>query len=101
MSLGCLYQSNVKKSKKLQIFGNLFPVLLESPKYNPGKLMKIVSVDKEFLHIFWMSWGNSIKFSGKMCFDIILKVTKNQGFLHCADKFQFCCLHLNYLGGHK
>ena len=33
-----------------------------------------------FLHIFWTTWGNSMKFSGKMCLKIILKVTKNQGF---------------------
>ena len=28
---------------------------------------------------FFISSGNSMKFSGKMCFKIILKVTKNQG----------------------
>ena len=42
--------------------------------------MKIVNIDIEFLHIFWTTSGNSRKFSGKMCFKIILKVTKNQGF---------------------
>ena len=41
--------------------------------------MKIANIGKEFLHIFWTTWGNSMKFSGKMCFKIILKVTKNQG----------------------
>ena len=41
--------------------------------------MKIANIDREFLHIFWTTWGNSMKFSGKMCFNIILKVTKNQG----------------------
>ena len=50
--------------------------------------MKIANVDKEFLHIFWTIWGNSMKFSGKMCFKIILKVTKNQGFtLSLEDTF--------------
>ena len=42
--------------------------------------MKIANIDREFLHIFWTTWGNSMKFSEKMCFEIILKVTKNQGF---------------------
>ena len=49
-----------------------------NPK-NWGKLMKIANVDREILHIFWTTCGNSMKFSGKMCFKIILKVTKNQG----------------------
>ena len=40
--------------------------------------MKIADIDREFLHIFWTIWGNLMKFSGKMCFKIILKVTKNQ-----------------------
>ena len=44
---------------------------------NWGKLMKIADVDREFLHIFWTTWGNSIKYSGKTCLKIILKVTKN------------------------
>ena len=43
--------------------------------------MKIANIDREFLHIFWTTWGNSIKFSGKMCLKIILKVTKNQGLI--------------------
>ena len=59
----------------------------KNPK-NWGKLMKIANIDREFLCIFWMTWGNSIKFSGKMCFEIILKVTKNQGFtLSLEDAF--------------
>ena len=41
--------------------------------------MEIANIDVEFLHIFWTTWGNSMKFSGKMCFKIILKVTKKQG----------------------
>ena len=41
--------------------------------------MKIANIDREFLHIFWKTWRCSTKFSGKMCFNIILKVTKNQG----------------------
>ena len=42
--------------------------------------MKIANIDRELLHVFWTTWGNSMKFSEKMCFTIILKVTKNQGF---------------------
>ena len=34
----------------------------------------------EFLHIFWATSGNAVKFSGKMCLKIISKVTKNQSF---------------------
>ena len=40
------------------------------------KSMKIANIDKESLHIFWMNWGFSLKFSGKMWLIIILKVTK-------------------------
>ena len=50
----------------------------KNPK-NWGKLIKIANIDIEFLHIFWMICGNSMKLSGKMCFKIISKVTKNQG----------------------
>ena len=39
----------------------------ENPK-NPEKLMKVANIEREFVHIFWTTWGNSIKFSGKMCF---------------------------------
>ena len=49
---------------------------------NPKKWVKLVkraNIDREFLHIFWMTWRNSMKFSGKMCFKITLKVTKNRG----------------------
>ena len=52
--------------------------MLKNPK-NWEKLMKIANIDREFIHIFWTTWGNSMKSSGKMCFKIILKVTKNQG----------------------
>ena len=59
----------------------------KNPK-NQWKLMKKANIDREFLHIFWTTCGNSMKFSGKMCFKIILKVTKNQGFtLSLEDTF--------------
>ena len=51
----------------------------KNPK-NWGKLMKIANIDREILHNFWTTWRISMKFSGKMCLMIILKVTKNQGF---------------------
>ena len=38
--------------------------------------MKIANIDREFLYILWRTWENSIKFLGKLCFKIILKVTK-------------------------
>ena len=59
MSLVSLYQRNLKKSEKL---------------------MKIVNIDEENLHVFWMIWENSKKFSGKMWLMLILKVTKKQRF---------------------
>ena len=42
--------------------------------------MKVANIDREILHIFWMTGGISMKISGKMWLMIILKVIKNQGF---------------------
>ena len=39
---------------------------------------KLANFDREFLHIFWTTWGKSMKFSGKMYLKIILKVTKTK-----------------------
>ena len=47
---------------------------------NRWKLMKIASIDREILQIFWMTWGISMKFSRKIWLVTILKVTRNQGF---------------------
>ena len=44
------------------------------------KLMKIANIDRKFLHIVCTTLGNLIKFSRNMCFKIILKVKKKQGF---------------------
>ena len=50
--------------------------------------MKIVDNDGENLHIFWTTWGISVKFSGEMWLMTILKVPKNQGFtLSLEDTF--------------
>ena len=57
-SLDCLQQGNVKKSKKF---------------------MKIVKIDEENLQIFQTTRGISMKFSGKMCLMIILKIKKKSG----------------------
>ena len=51
----------------------------KNPK-NWWKLMKIANIDRETIHIFWTTLEISIKFSGKMCLMILLKVTKNKGF---------------------
>ena len=59
MSFVSLWQGTVKKSRKL---------------------MKIVNIDREVIHNFWMTRGISMKFSGKMWLMIILKVTKSQCF---------------------
>ena len=48
---------------------------------NRWKLMKIANIDRESLHIFWTTWEISMKFSGKMWFMIISKVTEKQGFI--------------------
>ena len=42
------------------------------------KFMKIVGIDGKNFHIFSTNWGISMKFSGKICFVIILKSTKKQ-----------------------
>ena len=50
--------------------------------------MKIANIDMKFIHIFWTTWGNSMKFSGKICFKMSLKVTKDQSFaLSLEDTF--------------
>ena len=58
-SVICWRQGNVKKSEKL---------------------MKIINIDGGNLHMFWTTWGISMKFSGNMRLMIMLKVTENQGF---------------------
>ena len=48
------------------------------------KLMKIVNIDKENLHIFWTIWITSMKFLGKkwlIIIIIILKIKKKIGAL--------------------
>ena len=47
--------------------------------------MNIADIEREILHDFWTTWGISMKFSGKMCLMIILKVTKNQDFTLCLE----------------
>ena len=50
--------------------------------------MKIANIDWEILHIFWTTWGISMKFSGKMWPMIKFTVTKNQPFtLFLEDTF--------------
>ena len=68
MSLVYLQKGNVKKSKKL---------------------MKLAKIDEENLHIFQTTWGTLLKFSGKMCIIILLKVTKKQGFRKYCRKYSF------------
>ena len=70
-SLVCWQQGNVKKSKKF---------------------MKIVKIDEENLQIFQTTRGISMKFSGKMCLMIIVKIKKNQG-LSLSEKYSFGVLN--------
>ena len=60
----------------------------KNPK-NREKLMKIANIDKKILHIFWTTLRNSMKFSGRMCFKIILKVPKKQGVHPLFRKYNF------------
>ena len=53
------------------------------------KLMKIVNIDKENVHSLRTTWGLSMKFSGKMCLMIILKVTKMPGLYPLCRKCRF------------
>ena len=55
MSLVSLYQGNVKNPE------------------NRWKLTKIANTDRVIPHNFWMTWGISMKFSGKMWLMILLK----------------------------
>ena len=59
--------------------------------------MEIANIDREILHILWTTWGNSKKFSGNICFKIILKVKKTQGFTHRGGQIDPpAVLGLNY-----
>ena len=40
--------------------------------------MKIANIEREVLHIFWTTWGISIKLSGKMWHDNIKNHKKKQ-----------------------
>ena len=52
---------------------------------NWGNLTKIANIGRELFHTFWTTWGNSMNFSGKMCFKIILKVSKNRVLTHSLE----------------
>ena len=59
----------------------------KDPK-NEENWWKLANINREFFDIFWTNGGNSMKFSGKICFKIIFKVTKNQGsILSIEDTF--------------
>ena len=42
--------------------------------------MKIANIEEENLHIFWTTWGTSMKVLGKMWLMTMLKVTEKQAF---------------------
>ena len=50
--------------------------LFATKKYE--KLIKIVNINEENLHIFWTTWGISMKFSAKMCLTITLRLQKTR-----------------------
>ena len=49
-------------------------------KKKKKKLVKLVNIEEENIHIFRGTWGILMKFSGKMCLMIILKVRENKDF---------------------
>ena len=51
--------------------------------------MKIANIEREVLHIFWTTWGISIKLSGKMWHDNIKNHKKKTGLntLSLEDTF--------------
>ena len=72
---------NLKNADIICYMLTLFVSLQQENSKQYEKLVKMVNIEGENLCIFWRTWGNSIKFSGKMWLMIILKVTKNQGFI--------------------
>ena len=55
--------------------------------------MKIANLDREIIRNFWTTWEISMKFSGKLCLMIIIKVTKDQCFTLSVDD--------NFLKNHR
>ena len=53
------------------------------------KLKKIVKIKEVKIHIFWDTWWISMKFLGKMYFNMILKVTKKESFTLSLDSMFF------------
>ena len=51
--------------------------------------IKIAHIDRESLHIFYTTWGISMKFLGKMWLMIILKATKNSFTISSENKLVF------------
>ena len=76
LTLVSLQQGNVKKSKKS---------------------MKIVSMEGENLHIFWMTWWILMTFSEKMWPMIILKVIKNQDFTLSLENTLLDHIEVNFM----
>ena len=69
--------SRLKVERNVEIICFMLTTLVSLEKgnvKNSEKLMKIVNIEGENLHIFRTTWGSSMKFSGKMRFIIILKV---------------------------
>ena len=62
-----------------QMLTSLVSLLSENVKKSE-KLIKIVNIKEENIHIFWTNWGISLKFSGKILPMVILKTKNNEGF---------------------
>ena len=57
----------------------LFFFLQQGNTKKSKKLIKLVNIE-EYLHIFWTTWGISVKFSEKTWLMIKLKITKKRDF---------------------
>ena len=69
--------SRLKVERNVEIICFMLTTLVSLKKgnvKNSEKLMKIVNIEGENLHISRTTWGSSMKFSGKMRFIVILKV---------------------------
>ena len=73
------FLSHLLDKKFLVILTSLFSCNKETSK-NPKKIMKIANIEEENLHIFWTTWGTSMKVLGKMWLMTMLKVTEKQAF---------------------
>ena len=80
----------MKKCRHYLLYGDDITFFVTWKYKQNGKLMKIVNIGGENLHIFWTTWGNfSAKFSGKTWLMMILKATGNIRFILSLEDLFF------------